>query len=101
MTATRLRGAHVAIVAAIGDTGDVGDVGSTRRGQVALRLPWLAGDETTRWARVAVPMAGRERGSYTLPAVGDQVVVAFENGDVDRPIVIGALWSKAQHRHAD
>jgi uncharacterized protein involved in type VI secretion and phage assembly len=97
MTAARLRGVHVAIVAATGDA----DAGAARPGQVALRLPWLGGDETTRWARVAVPLAGHQRGSYTVPAVGDQVVVAFEQGDVDRPIVIAALWSKVQRRHAD
>jgi uncharacterized protein involved in type VI secretion and phage assembly len=101
MTATRLRGLHVAVVAATGEAGDTGAPGEARRGQVSLRLPWLTGDETTRWARVAVPMAGDRRGSRALPAVGEQVIVAFENGDVDRPIVIGALWSNAERRHAD
>jgi uncharacterized protein involved in type VI secretion and phage assembly len=47
-------------------------------------------------ARIAVPMAGPERGTYVLPEIDDQLLVVFEHGDVDRPIVIGAVWSKKQ-----
>ena len=46
------------------------------------------------WARVAVPMAGKERGMYFLPEIEDEVLVAFENGDLAQPYVIGALWSR-------
>jgi uncharacterized protein involved in type VI secretion and phage assembly len=60
---------------------------------VRLRLPWLSDDEKSTWARIAVPMAGHQRGTYVLPEVGDQVLVVFERGDADRPIVIGAAWS--------
>src|SRR5262245_37759607 len=41
-------------------------------------------------------MAGPGRGTYVLPEIDDQVLVVFEHGDVNRPIVIGALWSKKQ-----
>ena len=41
-------------------------------------------------------MAGKERGTYFLPEVDDQLLVVFEHGDINRPIVIGALWSKKQ-----
>ena len=41
-------------------------------------------------------MGGADRGTYFLPEVDDQLLVVFEHGDVDRPIVIGALWSKKQ-----
>jgi uncharacterized protein involved in type VI secretion and phage assembly len=91
----RLHGIHVAVVVARGDGND------DHRYRVRLALPWLGGDDTTRWARVAAVMAGGGRGCYALPAVGDQVVVAFERGDVDRPIVLGALWSSAQRRGED
>ena len=53
-------------------------------------------EEKTFWARIAVPMGGKERGTYFLPEVDDQLLVVFEHGDINRPIVIGALWSKKQ-----
>ena len=45
------------------------------------------------WARVATLMAGRNRGTWFIPDVGDEVLVAFENGDPRAPYVIGSLWS--------
>ena len=50
----------------------------------------LAGD---LWARVATMMAGRNRGTWFVPEVGDEVLVAFERGDVKEAYVIGALWN--------
>ena len=38
-------------------------------------------------------MAGKGRGLYLLPEVDDEVLVAFEHGDVDYPFVIGTLWN--------
>src|SRR3954471_23826007 len=64
--------------------------------RVKIKFPWLNDQETSFWARIAVPMAGPERGTYVLPEIDDQLLVVFEHGDVDRPIVIGALWSKKQ-----
>lgn len=45
------------------------------------------------WARVVAPGGGKSRGLYFLPEVDDEVVVAFESGDLARPLVIGGLWS--------
>jgi uncharacterized protein involved in type VI secretion and phage assembly len=45
-------------------------------------------------------MAGSERGSFFLPEVHDQVLVAFEQGDINRPYILGALWD-AQDRPPD
>jgi uncharacterized protein involved in type VI secretion and phage assembly len=45
------------------------------------------------WARVATMMAGRNRGTWFIPDVGDEVLVAFERGDVKEAYVIGALWN--------
>ena len=50
----------------------------------------LAGD---LWARVATMMAGRNRGTWFVPEVGDEVLVAFERGDAKEAYVIGALWN--------
>jgi uncharacterized protein involved in type VI secretion and phage assembly len=62
-------------------------------GRVRVRFPWLSGSEESAWARVASPMAGKERGLWILPEVDDEVLVAFERGDPRFPYVLGALWS--------
>jgi phage protein D len=61
--------------------------------RVKLRFPWLSDDQESNWARVAMPMAGKNRGLFILPEVGDEVLVIFEHGDVNHPYVIGSLWN--------
>ncbi|MGC1760861.1 MAG: phage baseplate assembly protein V [Candidatus Cybelea sp.] len=51
--------------------------------------------DATVWARVAVPFAGGQRGSFFIPDVGDEVVVVYLSGDPRFPIVIGGLWNGA------
>lgn len=70
-------------------------------GRVRLEYPWRETSNESHWARIAVPMAGADRGTYFLPEVGDEVLVAFENGDVDYPYVLGALWNGADAPPAD
>jgi phage baseplate assembly protein V len=48
------------------------------------------------WAHVAVPTAGSQHGTYLIPQVGDQVVVAFVSGDVRAAVVIGSVWNSAE-----
>lgn len=62
-------------------------------GRVRVRFPWLSESEESAWARVASPMAGGERGLWTLPEVDDEVLVAFERGDPRFPYVLGGLWN--------
>lgn len=62
-------------------------------GRVKLRFPWRAARDESPWARIAVPMAGADRGTYFLPEIGDEVLVAFEAGDIHHPYVVGALWN--------
>jgi uncharacterized protein involved in type VI secretion and phage assembly len=59
-------------------------------GRVKVKLPWLADDAETGWARVATFMAGKDRGAVFLPEVDDEVLVAYEHGDVRFPWVLGA-----------
>jgi uncharacterized protein involved in type VI secretion and phage assembly len=61
--------------------------------RVKIRFPWLDDPNESRWARVATAMAGDKRGSYFLPEVGDEVLVAFEHGAIDFPYVVGSLWN--------
>lgn len=44
-----------------------------------------------KWARVAMPSGGSEWGQYFLPEVGDQVLLAFEGGNIEHPYVIGCI----------
>jgi uncharacterized protein involved in type VI secretion and phage assembly len=62
-------------------------------GRVKVRFPWLSERDESEWARTAVPMAGHDRGTYFLPEVEDEVLVAFEHGDIRFPYVLGALWN--------
>ncbi|HEX8144693.1 MAG TPA: phage baseplate assembly protein V [Pyrinomonadaceae bacterium] len=62
-------------------------------GRVKVRFPWLSAEDESYWARIAVLMAGKERGTFFLPEVDDEVLVAFELGDVRFPYVLGALWN--------
>lgn len=62
-------------------------------GRVRVRFPWLSDADESAWARVAAPMTGPSRGTYFLPEVDDEVLVAFEHGDVRFPYVIGGLWN--------
>jgi phage baseplate assembly protein V len=61
--------------------------------RVKVRFPWLSNDVESNWARVAAPMTGKDRGAYFLPEVDDEVLVAFEHGQVDHPFVVGCLWN--------
>jgi uncharacterized protein involved in type VI secretion and phage assembly len=64
--------------------------------RVKVRFPALSDTVESTWAIVVTPMAGPERGLCLLPEEGDTVLVAFEQGDVNRPFVLGGFWSGAQ-----
>lgn len=66
------------------------------QGRVKVTLPWapdLGGAKYEAWARLATLMGGNNRGSWFVPDVNDEVLVAFEGGDPRRPYVIGSLWN--------
>jgi len=66
------------------------------QGRVRIKLPWSpdsSGKAYEAWARLATMMAGNNRGSWFIPDVQDEVLVAFEAGDTRHPYVVGALWN--------
>ncbi len=88
MERQRYYGVHPAEVTAINDP--------HQQGRVRVRLPWSPdnnGGGYDVWARPAVLMAGNNRGTWFIPDVGDEVLVAFEWGDPRRPYVLGMLWN--------
>ena len=62
-------------------------------GRVQVQLPFIDDLDMSPWARVAVPMAGIEHGTYFIPDIGDEVLVVFEQGDAHVPYIIGSLWN--------
>lgn len=58
-------------------------------------LEWISGTvrSYSAPARVSSFMAGAERGAYFPFEVDDEVVVGFANGNLDEPVILGALWS--------
>lgn len=81
----RFYGVTIAVVTNIKDPDGVG--------RIKVKFPWLSADDESAWARVATPMAGEDRGFYFLPEVDDEVLVAFEHGDIAFPYIIGGLWN--------
>ena len=71
----------------------VDNVDPDSMGRVQIQFHWLNNGEQSFWARVATPMAGSEMGIYFLPEIDDEVLVAFEHGNIEYPIVIGSLWN--------
>lgn len=66
-----------------------------RLGRIQVRLPWLGaeGDSVRAWATLLTPYADDNQGFEMLPAVGTQVVVAFEAGNPRRPYIVGSCWN--------
>ena len=62
-------------------------------GRVKVSYPTLSENVESGWARVVMPMAGKDMGMYFLPEVDDEVLVAFENGDLSSPVVLGGLYN--------
>ena len=63
------------------------------QGRVQVSLPWLGGKNESHWAPVATLMSGGGRGSWFMPVVGDEVLVAFNQEDAAHPYILGYLWN--------
>lgn len=61
--------------------------------RVKVKFPTLPGDDDSWWAPLAAFGAGEDRGWYFLPEVNDEVLVMFAHGDIQRPVILGALWN--------
>ncbi len=69
--------------------------------RIQVQFPWQSGSgQTTPWIRVATAYAGGDRGLHFLPEVGDEVLVGFENGDVERPFMQAALYTGVNKHNA-
>nr|WP_244198933.1 type VI secretion system Vgr family protein [Janthinobacterium svalbardensis] len=62
-------------------------------GRVRIRFHWQQETGATCWVRVAQRAAGGGMGSQFLPRIGQEVLVQFLENDIDRPVIIGALYN--------
>lgn len=63
------------------------------QGRVKVKYPAISGEHASAWARLVVPGGGADRGVQFLPEVNDEVFVAFEQGDIHFPYILGGLWN--------
>ncbi|QZZ22021.1 phage tail protein [Leptothermofonsia sichuanensis E412] len=85
---TLLRSVHGVVIGIVTNNQD-----PDKLGRVKVKFPWLSQEDESNWARIASPMAGGDRGTFFLPEVDDEVLVAFEQGDLRFPYILGALWN--------
>jgi phage protein D len=70
--------------------------------RVKLKFPWLDDKYESNWARLVSLGAGPNSGAIFIPEVNDEVLVAFEHGDIRMPLVLGSLWNGVDKpRHID
>ena len=62
-------------------------------GRVKVKYSWMSDDAESFWARLAGPGGGPTAGFIAVPEVGDEVLVAFEHGDINYPVIIGGFWN--------
>ncbi len=77
-------------------TPDKVEVASDRFGRIKVHFNWdrrPSGEDASCWIRVAQVWAGNRWGAFFWPRVGHEVVVAFEHGDPDRPLIIGSVYN--------
>jgi uncharacterized protein involved in type VI secretion and phage assembly len=65
----------------------------SKLGRVKLKIPILSDQDTTYWCPIIMLGAGKNRGWFFIPEKDDEVLVMFEHGDLNRPLVVGALWN--------
>jgi type VI secretion system secreted protein VgrG len=60
-------------------------------GRVQVKFGWQEGN--TPWLRIVNPHAGGGKGMYFIPEIGEEVLVAFEAGNAEKPFVLGAMYN--------
>jgi phage protein D/phage baseplate assembly protein gpV len=88
-------GVYIAEVLQAPTLGSDPDPASALGARVKVTFPWLSDLNESGWARVVTPAAGIGSGMYFMPGVGESVIVAFQDGDISMPVVIGSVWDGA------
>ncbi len=82
----------------VGKSGE--EIWTDSHGRIKVQFHWdregQKDENSSCWIRVATPWAGKGYGSISIPRIGNEVVVAFEEGDPDRPLVLGSVYNAVQ-----
>lgn len=89
-----VQGTQTAVV--VGPEGE--EIHTDKYGRVKVKFHWdRTGEantgETSCWIRVGTPWAGHHWGMVHIPRVGQEVIVAFQEGDPDQPLIIGSVYN--------
>jgi phage baseplate assembly protein V len=85
-TDKRYYGVYEAIVTQVEDD-------PSKEGRAKVKFPWFDDQMTTEWCRVRQFYAGNDYGAFFVPEAGDEVLVAFIQGDMRYPVILGGLYN--------
>src|SRR3990172_6667327 len=89
----KIAGWQTAVV--VGPAGE--EIHTDEHGRVKVQLNWdregKEDEKSSCWIRVAQALAGPGFGALWLPRLGQEVMVSFEDGDPDRPLILGAAYN--------
>jgi type VI secretion system secreted protein VgrG len=92
----RIRGLQSAVI--VGPRGE--EIHTDEHARVRVQFQWDRrgeyNDKSSCWVRVAQTWAGNGWGAQFIPRIGQEVVVAFLEGDPDQPIVVGSVYNGLQ-----
>jgi len=71
----------------------VDNVDPDNLGRIKVKYPMLPDMPESYWARLVMPMAGKNRGWMTIPEIDDEVLVSFVRGDIQNAIIVGSLYN--------
>ena len=88
-----VNGTQTAVV--VGPPGE--EIFTDKYGRIKIQFLWdrniKYNASSSCWVRCAFPWAGKNFGFISIPRIGHEVVVAFEEGDPDQPIVVGSVYN--------
>ena len=70
----------------------VNNIDPMQVGRIMVLVPDVGGITPSTWAMPAVPIAGKQMGTFMVPQIGSGVWVQFEAGDPDRPVASMQRW---------
>jgi type VI secretion system secreted protein VgrG len=88
-----VNGTQTAVV--VGPAGE--EIFTDKYGRIKVQFHWdrqgKNDGDSSCWMRVGTPWAGKQWGSIHIPRIGQEVIVAFQEGDPDQPIVVGSVYN--------